>query len=39
MANNPNVLDNLKPNKKGEDERRNIEGRPKKITTLMKDSG
>ena len=39
MANNPNVLDNLKPFKKGDDERRNLEGRPKKFTTLMKESG
>ena len=39
MANNPNVLDNLKPFKKGDDERRNLEGRPKKFTTLMKENG
>ena len=30
---------NLKPFKKGEDERRHMEGRPKKFTTLMKDNG
>ena len=30
---------NLKPFKKGQDERRHMEGRPKKFTTLMKDSG
>jgi hypothetical protein len=39
MANNPNVKDNLKPFKKGEDERRWMEGRPKKFTTLMKEEG
>ena len=39
MANNPNVLDNLKPFKKGEDERRHLEGRPKKFTTLLKEHG
>lgn len=30
---------NLKPFKKGEDERRHMEGRPKKFTTLMKENG
>jgi hypothetical protein len=39
MANNPNVLENLKPFKKGEDERRHLEGRPKKFTTLLKEHG
>ena len=39
MANNPNVIDNLRPLKKGDDERRNLEGRPKKFTTLMKENG
>ena len=31
--------ENLKPFKKGEDERRWMEGRPKKFTTLMKEEG
>jgi hypothetical protein len=31
--------ENLKPFKKGEDERRWLEGRPKKFTTLMKEEG
>ena len=39
MANNPKVLDNLKPFKKGEDERRNIQGRPKKLVTQLKEIG
>jgi len=30
---------NLKPFKKGEDERRNLEGRPKKYVTLLKEHG
>lgn len=30
---------NLKPFKKGEDERRHMEGRPKKFTTLLKEHG
>ena len=30
---------NLKPFKKGEDERRWMQGRPKKLTTLMKEEG
>jgi hypothetical protein len=38
MANNPNVLDNLKPFKPN-DERINKEGRPKKFTTLLKEHG
>ena len=39
MANNPNVIDNLKPFKKGEDERRWMEGRPKKFTTELAEHG
>lgn len=31
--------ENLKPFKKGEDERRWMQGRPKKFTTLMKEEG
>ena len=31
--------ENLKPFKKGEDERRWMQGRPKKLTTLMKEEG
>ena len=31
--------ENLKPFKKGDDERRWTEGRPKKFTTLMKENG
>lgn len=34
MANNPNVVKNLKPFKKGEDDRRNLDGRPKKLPDL-----
>ena len=30
---------NLTPFKKGQDERRHMEGRPKKFTTLMKENG
>jgi hypothetical protein len=39
MANNPKVMDNLKPFKKGEDERRWMEGRPKKFTTELAEHG
>lgn len=31
--------ENLKPFKKGEDPRRNLNGRPKKYTTLLKEDG
>jgi hypothetical protein len=37
MANNPNVIDNLKPFKKGEVA--NPNGRPKKIVTKLKELG
>lgn len=36
MANNPKHKENLKPFKKGDDERRNLEGRPKKLPELEK---
>ena len=39
MANNPKALENLKNFNKGEDERRHMEGRPKKLITQMKDIG
>jgi hypothetical protein len=39
MANNPKAIENLKPFAKGEDDRRYMEGRPKKLITLMKDIG
>jgi hypothetical protein len=39
MPNNPKALENLKNFNKGEDERRYMEGRPKKLITLMKDIG
>jgi len=35
-ARNPNHMDNLKPFKKGKDERRNMDGAPKKIANLDK---
>ena len=34
MANNPNNLKNLKPFKKGKDERRNLKGAPRKLPEL-----
>jgi hypothetical protein len=34
MARNPNHMDNLKPFKKGHDERRNLEGRPPVLPDL-----
>jgi len=39
MANNPKAIENLKPFTKGEDDRRYLEGRPKKLITLMKEIG
>ena len=39
MANNPKVMENLKPFKKGEDDRRWLEGRPKKFTTELAEHG
>jgi hypothetical protein len=39
MANNPKAVENLKPFAKGEDDRRYMEGRPKKLITQMKDIG
>jgi hypothetical protein len=39
MPNNPKALENLKNFNKGEDERRYMEGRPKKLITQMKDIG
>jgi hypothetical protein len=39
MANNPKAIENLKPFKQGEDERRIGNGRPQKLITLMKDIG
>jgi hypothetical protein len=39
MPNNPKALENLKNFNKGEDDRRYMEGRPKKLVTLMKDIG
>jgi hypothetical protein len=39
MPNNPKALENLKNFNKGEDERRYMEGRPKKLITQMKEIG
>jgi hypothetical protein len=39
MANNPKAIENLKPFKQGEDERRIGNGRPQKLITQMKDIG
>jgi len=39
MANNPKAIENLKPFTKGEDDRRYLEGRPKKLITQMKELG
>ena len=39
MANNPKAIENLKPFKQGEDERRHMQGRPQKLITQMKDIG
>ena len=39
MANNPKAIENLKPFAKGEDDRRYLEGRPKKLITQMKEIG
>jgi hypothetical protein len=39
MPNNPKALENLKNFNKGEDDRRYMNGRPKKLITLMKDIG
>jgi hypothetical protein len=39
MANNPKAMDNLKPFTKGEDERRNLQGRPQKLITQLKEIG
>jgi hypothetical protein len=39
MPNNPKALENLKNFNKGEDDRRYMEGRPKKLITQMKDIG
>ena len=39
MPNNPKALENLKNFNKGEDERRYMEGRPKKLITQMKELG
>ena len=39
MANNPKALENLKPFKPGEDERRHMQGRPQKLITQMKEIG
>jgi hypothetical protein len=39
MANNPKAIENLKPFAKGEDDRRYLEGRPKKLITQMKGIG
>ena len=36
---NPNAKDNLKPFKDGDDPRRNLGGRPKKIYTIIKEMG
>ena len=35
--NNPNAKDNLKPFKKGKDARRNLDGRPKEMVSLVND--
>ena len=39
MANNPKAIENLKPFKQGEDERRHMQGRPQKLITQMKEIG
>jgi hypothetical protein len=39
MPNNPKALENLKNFNKGEDDRRYMEGRPKKLITQMKNIG
>jgi hypothetical protein len=39
MPNNPKALENLKNFNKGEDERRYMEGRPRKLITQMKEIG
>ena len=39
MANNPKAIENLKPFKQGEDERRIGNGRPQKLITQMKEIG
>jgi len=39
MANNPKAVENLKPFQKGEDERRNLQGRPQKLITQLKEIG
>ena len=39
MANNPKAIENLKPFKQGEDERRHLQGRPQKLITQMKELG
>jgi len=39
MANNPKAIENLKPFAKGEDDRRYLQGRPKKLITQMKEIG
>ena len=39
MANIPKALENLKPFKPGEDERRHMQGRPQKLITQMKEIG
>ena len=39
MPNNPKALENLKNFNKGEDERRYMEGRPKKLITQLKEIG
>ena len=39
MANNPKAIENLKPFKQGEDERRHLQGRPQKLITQMKEIG
>jgi len=39
MANNPNVQANLTPFAKGNDDRRNMNGRPRKYVSLLKEQG
>lgn len=39
MANNPKAKDNLKNFQQGDDQRRNIGGRPKKFVTALKSQG
>ena len=39
MPNNPKAIENLKPFKQGEDERRHMQGRPQKLITQMKEIG